>query len=90
MPGLPLSGQAVLDRYFLETRCKLIEIAANLDRIDRGGGLGDDPRREKLDAALAILATSGPDRAERLQVLFSRDYDPQWLDNFEGADILRG
>jgi len=31
-----LSASAALDRHFLETRCKIIEIAANLDRIDRG------------------------------------------------------
>ena len=34
----PRDAMDVLDRDFLETRCKILEIAATLDRIDRAPG----------------------------------------------------
>ena len=34
----------VLDHDFLETRCKILEIAAMLDRIDRAGAAWRAPR----------------------------------------------
>jgi hypothetical protein len=43
-----LSAQEVLNRYFLELRCKLLDIAAILDRMDRGGPLPADPRLEQI------------------------------------------
>lgn len=80
----PLTAQAALDRYYLETRCKLIEIAANLDRIDRGGGgtpAAGDPRMAKVREALALLNRTDittADRAERLQRVFSQEYQESW------------
>lgn len=80
----PLSAQAALDRYYLETRCKLIEIAANLDRIDRGGGgtpTTGDPRMAKVREALALLNRTDittADRAEQLQRIFSQEYQESW------------
>lgn len=92
MPAIPLSAKEVLDRYFLETRCKLLEIAATLDRIDRAEdaeAVAEDPRRQKIDRAFELLLHEKGDRAEQLQLLFSRDYDPDWLNDFEGAKLLR-
>jgi hypothetical protein len=76
----PLPARDVLDRYFLEARSKLLDLAAILDRLDRGGGLSDDPRLQQLLQATTILQekTSAADRAEKLQLLFSRQYDPAW------------
>jgi hypothetical protein len=77
----PLSAATSLDTYFLEARSKLLDVAAILDRIDRGAGaegLGDDPRLAKLRRALSIIADGGDGRAERLQKIFSLDYDPSW------------
>jgi len=34
-PPNPMTAFQVLDTYFLETRARLLEIAANLDRMDR-------------------------------------------------------
>lgn len=85
MSSLPLSARQVLDRYFFEVRCKLLEIAATLDRIDRaddGDSMLRDSRREAINEALDILGDEGPDRAERVQMLFSRPYDPNWANNF--------
>lgn len=82
MPGIPMTGREVLDRYFLEVRCKLLEIAATLDRIDRAGGEPGDVRHKLIDRALRTLLEDADDRAERVQMIFSRDYDPRWVDSF--------
>ena len=74
----------VLDESFLEVRAKLLEVAATLDRIDRAtdsaGALPESAasRREKLTEAIQVLLSEQPERAERLQLLFSREYHPQW------------
>ena len=75
MPAMLTAGQ-VLDGYFLETRAKLLEIAANLDRFDRAAdaaALRHDPRQAFVQNALKILSTPAPaaDRAEQIQRLYS-------------------
>ena len=78
------TADQIFDESFLEVRAKLLEIAATLDRIDRtadeSGPLTGktEPRRLKLDEAIRILLSEGPDRAERLQRLFSREYENDW------------
>ena len=72
----PLTGPQALDASFLDARARLLDVAAILDRIDRGGGV-DDPRLTKLRAGIAELQT-GPGRAERIQTLFSLPYDAGW------------
>ena len=77
----PQSGKVALDRTFLETRARLLDVAANLDRLDRAAdaaAVATDPRLAKIRAALAILSADRPDRAEAIQQLFSLDYDPDW------------
>jgi hypothetical protein len=71
----------VLDHDFLEARCKILEIAAILDRIDRAParhGEHPDPRLDQLRQALGALVEPGPGRAETIQRIFSLDYDPAW------------
>jgi len=73
LPG-PKNAMALLDMYFLDMRCHLLETAAALDRIDRAGDAETarrDPRMEKMRAALDILKGDAPDRAERFLRLFS-------------------
>jgi hypothetical protein len=74
-------ASVVLDDCYLEARAKLLEVAAIFDRIDRGdeelSGAAAD-RRGQLDEAAQLLLESGDDRASRLQMLFSREYDPDW------------
>ena len=70
-----------LDAYFLEARGKLLDLAAILDRIGRGGGAAaveDDPRLAKVRQALEVLHDRSGGRAERIQQIFSLDYDPKW------------
>lgn len=79
----PMSSEQILSREFLELRCKVLELAAALDRIDRAAGSRpDDPRRQKLEAGLRILLNSSGDRAEEVQLLFSRVYESDWREKF--------
>ena len=80
-----LTRSEALDRYYLDVRCQLVEIAATLDRIDRGDGGSDptdDPRLSQLREAVALLAGSldgqppqddagRPNRSERMLLHFS-------------------
>ncbi|MHB8972833.1 MAG: hypothetical protein ACYC3X_18015 [Pirellulaceae bacterium] len=74
-----LTAEKVLDLYFLDTRCMLIEIAAVLDRYDRAaeGAQGALPigvdRLDRIYQALTLLADreSTGNRSERLLNLFS-------------------
>lgn len=75
----PLASQAALDAYFLEARSKLLDVAAILDRIDRGGAIPADSRLNKIHEAIAALQANGPGRAERIQQIFSLPYDPTWV-----------
>ena len=77
----PLPAAQALDRYFLEARSKLLDLAAILDRIGRGQGaqgVDIDPRLEKVRQALEVLHDKSGGRAERIQQIFSLDYDPAW------------
>jgi hypothetical protein len=77
MPGPtppPISKRAVVDRYFLEHRAKVIDIAAFLDRVDRAQGAdgeADDFRVQALEACCRVLLDGKPDRARRVLELLS-------------------
>jgi hypothetical protein len=71
----PMTARDVMDAYFLETRAKLLEIAANLDRIDRAPdllALRGDPRLAFIHESLTILQSAHPNRAELIQQLYSK------------------
>jgi hypothetical protein len=77
----PLPAAQALDSYFLEARSKLLDLAGILDRIGRGqaaNGLEKDPRVTKIRQALEVLLDQSGGRAERVQKVFSLDYDPAW------------
>jgi hypothetical protein len=79
MNALP-AAQA-LDSFFLEGRCKILDVAAILDRIDRGAGAtgtGEDPRMAKIRQALDVLKDPQAAKAERIQQIFSIPYDATW------------
>lgn len=80
MPS-PQNAQQVFDRQFLEMRCGLLNLAAALDRIERAKefeAVRHDPRLALIRQAIAILGADGDDRAERVQMLFSDEYQPGW------------
>ena len=81
MNATPLPAEKALEQYFLEARCKLLDLAAILDRIQRGAEdleIPDDPRLAKIRQALDILSAIEADRAEQVQRIFSMEYDPGW------------
>jgi hypothetical protein len=76
---VPLSAPEILNREFLETRCKILELAAAFDRLARAeGSVADDPRLVRLHEALRAVRELDEDRAERVQMIFSRAYDEKW------------
>jgi hypothetical protein len=60
-----MTRQQVLDLYFMEARCKLIDLAAFLDRVDRASGDADF-RLRAFREALNELGGDAPGRAERV------------------------
>jgi hypothetical protein len=77
----PLPAKTALDNYFLEARSKLLDLAGILDRIGRGrdaASTDNDPRLEKIRKALEVLPDRSGGRAERIQRIFSLDYDSGW------------
>lgn len=70
----PMTQSQILDRYFLEHRAKLIDLAAFLDRVDRAAAQRApdhrcpqvDPRLDGLRNGLPILIDGQPDRAKRI------------------------
>jgi hypothetical protein len=81
MNASPLPAPRALDQFFLEARCKLLDLAAIFDRIGRGAGArkaGADLRWLKIQEALEVLRDESGGRAERIQKVFSLDYDPDW------------
>lgn len=77
----PLPAAKALDAYFLEARSKLLDLAAVLDRIGRGmgaSGVDEDPRLARIRQALEVLHDQSGGRAERIQQIFSLEYDASW------------
>jgi hypothetical protein len=77
----PLSAPKALEQFFLEARCRLLDLAAILDRIGRGdeaANVNVDPRMGRIRQALDVLRDAADGRAERIQKIFSLDYDPDW------------
>jgi hypothetical protein len=76
-------GKEVFEQEFLPIRAKLLEVAAALDRVDRAGGsLSAEPRRTQVQAAIQVLLRPEDDRAEQLQLIFSRPYEDDWREKF--------
>jgi hypothetical protein len=69
----PLSATELVDEYFIETRNRIVEAAAFLDRIDRAdpAAAARDFRVRALADAIQVLAGPGPDRVRAIQELMS-------------------
>ena len=81
--------QQILQRYFLENRSRLLDIAAFLDRLDRATTAGPERQDFRLVAfkkALAELLSSPTGRVDRVQVLLS---DPS-IEPLESAAKSQG
>lgn len=76
-----LRADAVVDRYFLDMRARVLDVAAALDRVERAEGadrVRQDERLAKLRRAIEVLLDDRPDRAERVLMIFSDPYEPGW------------
>ncbi len=81
-----LTAPAVLDREFLEMRAKVLQLAASFDRLDRAeGAVEGDSRLTQLAQAIQLLQSERPDKAEEVQMIFSRAFSPNWRDEL-GVD----
>jgi hypothetical protein len=79
----PIDAPELLNSEFLEIRARLLQVAAGLDRLDRAAGdVSRDKRRLDLDKAIGVLSETGPDRALKLQKIFSLPYDRHWKATF--------
>jgi len=65
-----MNRQQLLDLYFMDARSKLIDLAAFLDRVDRGEGSADF-RFDAFKRALEELAKGEPHRAKNVLLALS-------------------
>lgn len=79
-----MTSAEVLDREYLEIRAKILQLAASFDRLDRSGGTyRDDARLDLIQQALATAADpAARERAEQVQLIFSRDYTDSWRQDY--------
>ena len=77
----PLPATKALDTYFLDVRSKILDVAAAIDRINRGrdvAAIENDPRMSRVRQALGVLLDQTEGRAQRVQQVFSLEYQPAW------------
>lgn len=69
----PLSQQDLIDEYFMESRTKILDIAAFLDRLQRSAddSGNDDFRILALKKAMQELNSDEQGRVERVLMIFS-------------------
>jgi hypothetical protein len=65
-----MTRNELLDLYFMDARAKVLDIAATLDRVQRGTGEADF-RLQALHTALQELARATPDRAKAVLLALS-------------------
>ena len=85
------TASEILEQEFLQTRAKLLEVAAFFDRLDACAVNEDgttpltqtqQERLRLLKAGVELLNEDDSSKAARLQLLFSREYDANWRDQF--------
>jgi len=82
--AIPMNSTEILEREFFEIRAKILEIAAAFDRLDRStGDVSEDARLKLIEESLQVLQQlNREDRAEQVQLIFSREYNDQWREEF--------
>ena len=78
------NSNEVFQQGFLPLRAKLLEVGAALDRLDRSSGsLAGESRRTQIHAAIQVLLRPEDDRAEQIQLIFSRPYENDWREKLQ-------
>jgi hypothetical protein len=69
----PLTQRELVDRYFMDHRVQVLDLAAFLDRVERAAeqDAEDDFRMRSLREAMAVLSDGEGDRVLRIQMIFS-------------------
>jgi len=83
---VPIDAAELLEREYLGIRAKILEVAATFDRIDRSrGDLVANREMLVIRQALEVLISEkeNANRAEQIQLIFSRPYDDQWTKTLE-------
>ena len=90
---MPRTANDILAQEFLQVRAKILEIAAFFDRLEASQAAqaaGEpppanpaDPRQlDLLRSGCEILTDQDEDKAARVQLLFSREYNAHWREQF--------
>jgi hypothetical protein len=90
MANCPLALSQIVNEYFIESRNKLIELAAFFDRADRacdGADAEGDFRVAALKKATRILLEPGPQRVKQIMLLLS-DPTEEPLDHLDRKGAL--
>ena len=73
--GMPRDARTILNEQLLEMRWRALSLAADLDRIERAAGgkelLASDAGLAQLREALKTLLQNEPERAAKVQMIFS-------------------
>ena len=73
------TANKVLDREFLTIRCRLLDLAAAIDRVGRAEGeVTGDLRWRQIQQVIDLLASPDGNRSERAQLAFSLPYSDNW------------
>lgn len=80
---MPRSAREVLDQEFLQVRAKILEIAAFFDRLTEAEASDvSQEHLQLLEQGCAILNDDEENKAARVQMLFSREYDSDWREKY--------
>ncbi len=78
------SAREVLDQEFLQVRAKILEVASFFDRLSEADASSVDQRQlGLLRGGCKILEDEDGEKAARVQLLFSREYDEGWRNRFD-------
>ncbi len=74
------NSEQVVEQEYLQIRAKILEVAAFLDRLHPSVELStaSESKLELLRRGCELLLDAEADKATRVQLLFSRQYDVQW------------
>ncbi len=73
------SAEQIVADDFMIARARIVELAATLDRIERAtGDVEDSKNMQLLMQGMQVLCDDEVEKAKRVQLLMSRQYDPQW------------
>ncbi|MEM8736561.1 MAG: hypothetical protein AAGG44_20185 [Planctomycetota bacterium] len=80
---MPRTAQQVLEQEFLQTRAKILELAAFFYRLqDAENSKVNEEQLKLLKQGCKILTSDGTDKAAQVQLLFSKEYKADWRKDY--------